>query len=91
MEEKEVIAAPLWQTLAGIGFSLWAIFVPISAKWVVDSLEKMTTAQTNYAAESARRNELLEGRMARFEERQFFLMEQIKRMQIDIDRQRNGS
>lgn len=85
MSENKQEGSTVWQTLAGIGFSLWAIFVPISAKWVVDSLERMTVTQAAYAVESARRNEMLEGRMSRFEERQLFLMQELTRLRQEMD------
>ena len=80
--EKEHEARTVhWQGIAGLAFGLWALLVPISAKWVVDSLERMTTVQVAASAEQARRNELLEGRITRIEERQTFVFQTLSRMQ----------
>ena len=81
--------AQFWQSLAGIGFSLWAVLVPISAKWVVDSLQQMSAAQSEYAKAAAVRNEQMEGRIVRIEERQQFIMKQIIDLQTHVANERN--
>lgn len=84
MDEEEK-RTHFWQALAGLAFALWAVLVPISAKWVVVSLDTMSKAQMVFAQESAKRNELLEGRITRIEERQRFIMEELKQMKYEHD------
>ena len=83
---EEENRARFWQALAGIAFSLWAVLVPLSAKWVVDSLQKMAEAQITFAQEAAKRNELLEGRIARIEERQQFVLQEFRQIKLELDK-----
>jgi len=85
MSEEQEAHTRFWQALAGIAFSLWAVLVPISAKWVVDSLKEMSAAQMVFAQEAARRNELTEGRISRIEERQTFIMRELQRLALEHD------
>jgi hypothetical protein len=72
-----------WQALSGIAFTMWALMVPISAKWVVDSLSTMSDAEKIRAEQEYRRNELMEGRMSRLETKHEYMMEEIRRMQME--------
>ncbi|MEE4238230.1 MAG: hypothetical protein V2I51_16025 [Anderseniella sp.] len=83
MSIEEERRTHFWQALAAISFGLWSLMVPISAKWVVSSLSDMAEAQKFATMETARRNEMMEGRMVRIEERQQFVLEELRRMKAE--------
>lgn len=90
-EEGNAARSRFWQVVAGFSFGLWSLMVPISARWVVDSLQEMSTAQAAYAVEQTRRNEIFETRLARYEERHTFILLQLSKIQSDHDRILNES
>lgn len=89
-ESEETQRRVHWQAIAGIAFGLWALLVPVSAQWVVASLERMNEAQLATSIEQARRNELLEGRIARIEERQQYLIQTLSRIEREHDLEHVG-
>lgn len=72
-----------WQGVAGLAFSLWALLVPLSAKWVVDSISNLTEAEANRARIDAQRNEITEARLTKAETRIEFILDEIQSIRRD--------
>jgi len=79
--DEETRRTAHWQSIAGVAFALWALLVPVSAKWVVDSLERMSETQEIAAREASRQREVIEGRLTRLEERQMFITRSLERLE----------
>jgi len=72
-----------WMRVAGIGFAVWSLMLPIAALMVQSSLSDL--AKSNTAMASRLENYILgmEARVTRIEERQSVVMRSIEQLQRD--------